>query len=149
MLNPWRRWVGVLVAGAAAISPTLTLAAPADESPQSHAAALQVVTEDAVLKEQIVKVHEALAVLDQQIAERRRQLQQAAGDAQKSSLLYAEVDGLRKEYGMLERLLNDLVEEAKATEWTAIDQALARAKRFERHQEGAYQRQEVIRDRQQ
>ena len=40
------------------------------------------------------------------------------------------------------------VEEARATEWTKIDEALKRAKRFDRMQERVYERQEVIRDRQ-
>ncbi len=105
-------------------------------------------TEDEVLKEQIAKVHQGLLEIHQQMVKRRRALAAETNEVRKAAL-YAEIDGLRKEYGILENLLFELVEEATATEWTKIDEALKRVGRFERHQEKAYQREEALRDRQQ
>lgn len=122
-------------------------AEPAEEETHSHAEALKVTTGDEVLKEQIEKVTQALEGIHEQMAQRRRQIQGETDEAKKAAL-YAELDGLRKEHDMLERLLHDLVEEATATEWTAIDEALRRAKAVEQYQERLYQKEEVIRDRQ-
>jgi len=119
----------------------------AEEEPHAHEEALSVTTEDEVLKEQIVKVHEGLEMLHQEMAERKEAIRSAADDVHRAAL-YAELDGLRKEHNLLEQLLHDLVDEATATEWTTIDEALKRARAVERAQEGAYQREEVIRDRQ-
>lgn len=119
-----------------------------EEEEHSHEGALSVATEDQVLKDQIVKVHEGLSQIHQEMAKRRKALQAETDEARKAAL-YAELDGLRKEHDLLERLLHDLVEEATATEWTTIDEALKRARAAEQYQERAYQREEVIRDRQQ
>ncbi|MBI3323297.1 MAG: hypothetical protein HYZ95_02395 [Candidatus Omnitrophica bacterium] len=113
-----------------------------------HEAALEVPTEDPVLKEQIQTVTEALNGLHRSIAQNRRALQASPDDSAKSAL-YAELDGLRKEHDMLERLLHDLVEEARATEWTRIDEALRRTKSYERRQEHSYEKEEALRERQQ
>jgi len=125
-------------------------AAPPDEeeTPRAHEEALTVATEDEQLKQQILKINEAVGQIYEQMAQKRRALNAAPSETQKAAL-YAELDGLHKERNMLERLLHDLVEEAKATEWTKIDEALKRAKAFERYQERVYQKQEVIRERQQ
>ena len=116
--------------------------------PRVHEEALTVTTEDEVLKEQLLKVDGVLTELHQRIAQRRLELRGATDEARKAAL-YSELDGLRKEWNMLERLLHDLVEEAQATQWTAIDEALRRAKSFERYQERTYQREENIRERKQ
>ncbi|MBI4227405.1 MAG: hypothetical protein HY600_03905 [Candidatus Omnitrophica bacterium] len=145
------RWLGVVMAvvlgtpwGAGA---SVWAAGSADEAPHAHQMeAAAVVTEDAVLKEQIAKVDEALATIHEQMAVRRQALQQAMTEGQKASL-YAELDGLRKEHDLLERLLHELLDEARATEWTAIDAALARVKSYERVQERATRREEALRDR--
>jgi hypothetical protein len=62
--------------------------------------------------------------------------------------LNEEVDVLRKESQELETLLHDLVEEARLSEQTAIDEALAQARSLEQQQERQAQREELIRDRQ-
>lgn len=145
-----RRWmvkvvlvsVGVLAGGAVALA-----AGDAAEDAHSHEAALSVVTGDPVLKEQIVKVEQALEGLHQQMAQSREMIRQAAGEAQQAAA-YAQLDGLRRQHDMLEGLLHDLVEEATATEWTKIDAALQAARSYERVQEHAYRKEEALRDRQ-
>lgn len=144
MPTRWRRGIRVMVVGAVSLVPMFV---QAEELPHSHEAALHVSTEDPVLKEQIVKVHEVLVSLHTQMAQRRQRLQQTTDETQRVGL-YAELDGLRMEHDLLERLLHELVDEAKATEWTAIDEALQRAKRFERAQERTYKREEDLRERQ-
>ena len=119
-----------------------------DEPPHSHDEALSITTEDPELKEQILKINDVLEELHQQMADRKGAIQAVSSDAKKAAL-YVELDRLRKEHDMLERLLHELVEEAKATEWTTIDEALKRARAVERHQERAYQREENLRERQQ
>jgi len=121
-------------------------AEPSEEAPHSHDAALTVATDDPVLQEQILKIHQTLGVLHEQMTQRRRALQYTP-DQMRQATLYAELDGLRREHDMLERLLHDLVEEAKATEWTTVDEALKRARSVERSQERAYQREEALRER--
>jgi hypothetical protein len=121
----------------------------AEEDPlDTHDEALMVVTEDPVLKEQILKVHEGLEVIHQELATRRQAIRQETDEARRA-VLYAELDGLRKEHEMLERLLHDLIEEARATEWTKIDQALKEVRDIERYQDRVYRKEEVLRDRQQ
>lgn len=115
-----------------------------EEEPHEHA--VTVVTEDLVLSEQIASVTDALEKLHRQITQRKKALQAAATDLQKASL-YAELDGLRKEHDMLERLLHELVEEATATEWTKVDEALRRVRGLERYQEKQQRREDVLRDR--
>lgn len=122
-------------------------AAEGHKEEHSHGAALSVVTEDETLKEQIVKVTEGLEQIHQEMAIRRRAIQTET-DEMKKAALYGELDGLRKEHDLMERLLHELVDEATATEWTAIDEALSRVKAIERYQEREYRREEVIRDRQ-
>ena len=121
---------------------------PEEEAVHTHEEALSVATEDPVLKEQIVKVTEGLEQLHEQMAQRRQALNASIDEVQKTAL-YAELDGLRKEHDMLERLLHELVDEATATEWTKIDEALKRARRFEWSQEEAYQKEENLRERKQ
>lgn len=140
-----------LVAGLAA--PGIpALAQPPDSPPEeethSHPESLDVATEDAVLKEQIRKVNESLTTLHQEMSALRRAIQREADPSRKAAL-YAELDGLRKQHDMLERLLHDLVDEARATEWTAIDEALRRIKPYEKRQEKAYEKEEALRERQQ
>lgn len=120
---------------------------PSEEA-HFHSEALGVATEDAVLKEQIQKVNESLTTLHQEMSARRRAIQREADPGRKAAL-YAELDGLRKEHDMLERLLHDLVDEARATEWTKIDEALRRIKPHERRQEKSYEKEEALRERQQ
>ena len=120
---------------------------PAEEGLHAHEEALQVETEDPVLKEQIVKVGEAIGQLHEQMAQKRRAIQAAADQAEKSTL-YAELDVLRKEHDMLEGLLHELVEEARATEWTKVDEALSRVEEIRRRREYEERREEVLRDRQ-
>lgn len=140
----------VIVLGVAVFSfahPLFGVDLPLKES-HTREEALQVPTEDPVLKEQIEKVTKGLQDLHREMAMARQMIQQETSEKRKTAL-YAELDGLRKERDMLERLLHDLVEEATATEWTAIDEALRRAKSFERYQEKSYQKEENLRERKQ
>lgn len=140
--------IGIMMLGGVCVSGPVRAAGEPDETSHGHAAALAVPTEDLVLKAQIVAVAGALGTIHEAMAQRRRAIQQAAGGPQKA-VLYTELDGLRKEHDMLERLLHELVEEAQATEWTKIDEALKRAKPFERRQEEQSKREDDLRERQQ
>lgn len=117
-----------------------------DKEAHSHEAALQVATEDPVLKEQIAKVTEGLQTLHRHMAQRRQAIQKET-DAVRKAALYVELDGLRREHDALERLLHELVEEAKSTEWTTIDEALKRVRPTERYNEKETRKEEVLRDR--
>ena len=121
--------------------------AQSEEESHHHEEALQVPTGDPVLQEQIVQVTNALEGIHQQMAQRRQAIQKETDEARKAAL-YAELDGLRKEHDMLERLLHELVDEAKATEWTKIDEALRKTRPQEQRQEERYRQEESIRDRQ-
>lgn len=102
---------------------------------------------DVELEEQIQEVQEALSAIYQQMVRRRDALKKTTDAATKASL-YDEFERLRKEREDLEALLHDLVDEAKLSEQTAIDAALARARWLERQQEYHAQKEELIRDRQ-
>lgn len=141
----------IVLAGLVALAQAPAQGQPAEdlsEEAHPHSEALEVATEDAVLKEQIRRVNDGLAELHMQLAARRKALQQETDPAKKSAL-YSELDGLRKEHDMLERLLHELVEEARATEWTQIDEALRKIKSYERRQEHSYEKEEALRERQQ
>ena len=103
---------------------------------------------DPELEEQIVEVQDALKSIYQQMV-RRKEVLKNTQDATAKTVLYDELERLRKEREALEKLLHDLVDEAKLSEQTEMDAALARARWFERHQEYQQQKEELIRDRQQ
>ena len=100
---------------------------------------------DPELEQQIKEVREALGTIDQQIVRRKEAAEKAQEPATKTTL-YEELEHLRKEHDDLEALLHDLVNEAKASEQTAVDEALARARWLERRQEYLEQKEELIRD---
>ena len=136
------------IAGAAAVLAFCSAPPPAQaaEKPPAHQEALPVETEDPVLKEQIDKVSQALNQLYHQMAQKRQAIQAAPDEARRSALS-AELDVLRKEHDMLNRLLHDLISEAHATEWTDVDEALRRVKQFEQRQEREDQQEEALSDR--
>lgn len=102
---------------------------------------------DPELEQQILEIQDALSTLHQQTVRRKEALTRAQ-DAAGKAKLYEELEVLRKERQELEALLHDLVEEARLSEQTAIDEALAQARWLERQQERHAQREELIRDRQ-
>ncbi|HAM40708.1 MAG TPA: hypothetical protein DDX89_04740 [Candidatus Omnitrophica bacterium] len=102
---------------------------------------------DPELEEQIVEIQQALSAINRELVRRNEAVEKTA-DAAEKTRLYGELDLLRKEHRSLEGLLNDLVDEAKASERTEIDEALARARWLERQQEQWYQKEEQLRDRQ-
>lgn len=102
---------------------------------------------DPELEEQIKEIQEALGGIYQQMVRRKEAIQKTADSAAKARL-YEEFERLRKDRDELERLLHDLIDEAKKSERTAIDEALARARWLERQQEYQQQKEEIIRDRQ-
>ena len=103
---------------------------------------------DPELEDQIVEVQKALKAIYQQMVRRKEALKKTQDPAAKATL-FDEFERLRKEREDLEKLLHDLVDEAKLSEQTEIDAALARARWLERQQEYEQQKEEIIRDRQQ
>ena len=102
---------------------------------------------DKELEEQIVEIQDALSEVHKQMV-RRKAILERSPDAASKAALYDQLEALRKERNNLEALLQDLVEEARASEKTAIDEALARVRWLERRREQLEQREELIRDRQ-
>ena len=102
---------------------------------------------DPELEAQIHEVQDALSAIHTQMV-RRKELLQTTQDATKKSTLYDELETLRKEREDLEALLHDLVDEARLSERTAIDEALAKVRWLERRQEALEKKEELIRDRQ-
>jgi hypothetical protein len=102
---------------------------------------------DPELEDQILEIQGALSTLHQQTVRRKEALKHTQ-DAASKATLYEELEVLRKERQELEALLHHLVEEARLSEQTAIDEALAQARWLERQQERHEQREELIRDRQ-
>ena len=103
---------------------------------------------DPELEHQIHEVQDGLRVIYQQMVRRKEALKKTQDPAAKAAL-YDEFERLRKDREELEALLHDLVDEAKLSQKTAIDEALARARWFERQQEYWEKKEELIRDRQQ
>jgi len=101
---------------------------------------------DPELEQQIVEVQDALKAIYREMVRRKDVLKKTQEPATKARL-YDEFERLRKEREDLEALLHDLVDEAKLSEQTAIDEALARARWLERQQEYQAQKEELIRDR--
>ncbi len=147
-----RRVVGValctLGVGLSLFQVGFSALAKGDSDTATHKEAVNLATEDVVLKEQITKIDVELGKLHEQTARIRKTIQQTTDQSQKTAL-YGQLDGLQNEQKSLERLLNELIGEAKATEWTKIDAALKRAKKSELYQEREYEREEAIRDRRQ
>ena len=102
---------------------------------------------DPELEAQIKEIQEALSAIHQQMVRRKEALNKTQDPAAKATL-YGEFERLRKEREELEKLLHDLVDEAKLSEQTAIDEALAHARWLERQQEYWEKKEELIRDRQ-
>lgn len=101
---------------------------------------------DPELEEQIVELQQALGAISKELVRRKHAVQDTQDSAVKAQL-YAEIEMLRKEQRALDALLRDLIDEAKASEWTAIDEALARARWLERQQEYRDRAQELSRER--
>ena len=102
---------------------------------------------DPELEALIEEVQDALGTIHQQMVRRKEAIHKSQ-DATAKTKLYEEFERLRKDREDLEAVLHDLVDEAKLSQRTAIDEALARARWFERQQEYQTQREELIRDRQ-
>ena len=103
--------------------------------------------DDPVLKEQISKITKLLDQTNQQRAQKSGALKTASDPSRKAALT-AELEALRKDHDMLEKLLHDLVNETASTEQTKVDEALQRVKRFEERQELEQRQEEAVRDRQ-
>ena len=103
---------------------------------------------DPELEHQIKEVQDGLRTIYQQMVRRKEALKTALDPAAKATL-YEEFERLRKDREELEALLHDLVDEAKLSQQTAIDEALTRARGFERQQEYWEKKEELLRDRQQ
>ena len=102
---------------------------------------------DPELEALIKEIQEALNTVHQQMVRRKELVKQTQDPAAKASL-YDELERLRKERAELQGLLNKLVEEARISELTEIDEALARARWLERWEERWEKKEELIRDRQ-
>lgn len=101
---------------------------------------------DPELEQQIQEVQDALGVIHEQIVRRKEALNRAQ-TADEHTTLDDELNALHEERELLTSLLDDLVEEAKASERTAIDEALARARWLERQREQWEKREELTRER--
>lgn len=119
---------------------------PAEDTPEGWVKAIPVPA-DPELEQQIVEVQDALKTINEQIVRRKRAVDEAK-DASGKATLYEELERLRRERSVLQRLLDELVEEAKLSEQTAIDEALARARWLEQQRERHEKKEELIRDRQ-
>lgn len=102
---------------------------------------------DPELEAQLFELQDALRAVHQQIVRRKRILTDAQDEAAKARLL-TEIDSLRTERDEIESLLHQLVNEARASERTAIDEALANVRMLEWRREQLDRREEIIRDRQ-
>ena len=102
---------------------------------------------DPELEAQLVELQDALKALNEQIVRRKEVLRETNAPDAKTAL-YHEIDTLRTERDKLEALLHALVNEARASERTAIDEALERARGLEREREYWQRKEEAIRDRQ-
>ena len=107
-----------------------------------------VIPTDPELEQQIHEIQNALTTIEQQMVRRKEAIKKTPDPAAKT-ILYEEFERLRKDREDLEALLHDLVDEAKLSEQTAIDEALAHARWLEQQQEHQQQQEELIRDRQQ
>ncbi len=144
--------MGLVIAVASLTTSEILLAQqPAPQQAQEEADAWWVkplpVPADPELEQQILEVQDALSAIHQQTVRRKEVLKKTQDPATKATL-YEELEALRKERQGLEAILHDLVEEAKASERTAIDEALAHAQWLERQQEYWDRKEELIRDRQ-
>ena len=101
---------------------------------------------DPELEEQIVEIQQALSVINRELVRRNEAVEKIA-DSEEKTKLHDELGLLRKERRSLEALLDDLIDEAKASERTEIDEALARVQWLERQQEQWSQKEELTRDR--
>lgn len=101
---------------------------------------------DPELEEQIAELQQAVGAITKELVRRKKAVHELQDSAAKTQL-YDEIEMLRKEERMLGALLRDLIDEARASEWTAIDEALARARWLERQQEYHEKAEEIIRDR--
>ena len=101
---------------------------------------------DPELEHQIEEVQDALSAINKQLVRHKEQLKHEEDPAAKAKV-YDTLEAFREEREDLEAVLNDLVEEAKASQRTVIDEALARARWLERQQEQWYQKEELTRDR--
>lgn len=143
-------WLGpqsVAENGLASPQPSSTQETPSDTSSESSWLEPIPVPADPELEEQIQEVQEALNTLYQQMVRRKEALRKTQDAAQKAKW-YEELEALRKEHQELEALLHDLVDEARLSERTAIDEALARARELEQQHEQWEHKEELIRDRQ-
>ena len=102
---------------------------------------------DPELEALIEEVQDALGTIHQQMVRRKEAIHKSQ-DATAKTKLYEEFERLRKDREDLEAVLHDLVDEAKRSQRTAIDESLARARWFERQQDSQAQLEELIRDRQ-
>ena len=104
------------------------------------------VAADPELEAQLTEVEQALQDIRAQIV-RHKQFVNTEPDPAAKANRYQEIEQLRIEHNKLEALLHALVDEAKASERTAIDEALARARSVERQQEQWQQKEELLRER--
>ena len=128
------------------VPPASSSAEPPELEPP-HMEAM-VIPADPELESQMHEIQDALTAIYQQMVRRKEALKTTPDPAAKA-ILYEEFERLRKDREDLEALLHDLVDEAKLSQRTAIDEAIGRAKEFERQQEHRQQKEELIRDRQQ
>ncbi len=102
--------------------------------------------EDTALEGQITQVSREVEKINLRMARLKKELREIT-DGTRQTAIPSELDRLRGERGTLQELLNRLVEAGKADEEKVIDQALQRARKLERIQERASEREEIRYDR--
>lgn len=103
---------------------------------------------DPELEQVMQEVQDGLSTIHQQMV-RHKEALKATSDPAEKARLYEEFESLRKERESFEAILHHLVDEARLSERTAIDEALARTRELERELERWERKADAIRDRQQ
>jgi len=101
---------------------------------------------DPELERQLEEVQSALVAIHKQIV-RHKEHAKREGDPAEQARLQERLKALYEERDTLRAVLDDMIGEAKASQRTAIDEALRRARWLERQQESWQKKEELLRDR--
>ena len=117
-----------------------------EEPPAEEQATEGARTNDPLLQDQINELQGAFNELTEQINQYQETIEREPSVARRSGLS-TQLGLIQKEYDEVDRVLRRLKEEARAIQWTAADEALKRARPFDRSQEEDTRREETLRER--
>ncbi|MBI2870226.1 MAG: hypothetical protein HYY14_00785 [Candidatus Omnitrophica bacterium] len=100
---------------------------------------------DPELEQQIQEVQESISTLHEQMVRRKAALEQALEPGEEGRIR-EELSQLKHERDALEKMLHNLVDEARASEWTKIDEALKRTRRLDILEDRKERKEEAVRD---